>query len=138
MDFLCCCSPGWYIYRRVWLECMCVEYDGAHNIAVLSAFYLDVLEPVVLLTERERECVCEWLSCLFAESPKKRKSSKSKRRSKESREGSVPPAVDPPSEGTGGGVNGIVASPEREGAPPTEGEWGGGGGGDSECHIQQQ
>ena len=69
-------------------------------------------------------CVCEWLSCLFAESPKKKKSSKSKHRSKESREGSVPPAVDPPSEGTGGGVNGIVASPEREGAPPTEGEWG--------------
>jgi lethal(2) giant larvae protein len=61
---------------------------------------------------------------------KKKKSSKSKRRSRESKESSVPRPRSPPSgtaisEGAGGGgVNGILASPERNGGTEvSEGKW---------------
>ena len=68
-------------------------------------------------------CDC-YILVRCAESPKKKKKgSKSKRRS-ESKEPSVPPpeGAGLASEETGGGVNGIVASPERNGIEVTEGE----------------
>ena len=71
----------------------------------------------------------EWVGHgLPAESPKKKKSSKSKHRSRTSRDGSLPLEgerggdQEPITMGTGGGVNGIVASPEKEEAAVSEGE----------------